>query len=446
MERLDPSGPRAESDSHARAHRGAAEALSVGVLGLGYVGLPLAVALSKHYRTLGFDIDAGRVAELAAGRDRTGEVAPAELSGTRLELTADPARFAGLDVYIVAVPTPVDHANRPNLGPLLGAAETIGRLIDGAKKPVIVFESTVWPGVTEELCGPAIERASGLTRGRDFFLGYSPERINPGDREHTVERIVKVVSGENPEVTARIAAVYDRMTSAGTFRAASIKTAEAAKVIENAQRDINIAFMNEITQIFSKLGISAHDVLEAAGTKWNFLPFRPGLVGGHCIGVDPYYLSHCAQSVGHLPRVILAGRAINDGMGTWLADTIHSRRASRTGKVLVLGLAFKPDVPDLRNSRVVDVVRRLAWLGHEVTIHDPLADPAEAEAEYGLKLESDMPEGAFDVVLPAVAHRAYRDLPTEALACRIAPGGLIADLHGIWRERVLPLEVDRWIP
>ena len=453
MERPNAQGALAESDAFARSgpedrspQSREARSLSVGVLGLGYVGLPLAVALAGHFRTLGFDIDRGRVEELAAGRDRTGAVERAELTRSKLEVTADRARFAGLDVYIVAVPTPVDHANRPDLTPLLSAAEMIGGLIDAAKQPIIVFESTVWPGVTEELCGPAIERASGLKRGKDFFLGYSPERINPGDREHTIDRIVKVVSGESADVTARVAAIYDPITSAGTFRAASIKTAEAAKVIENAQRDINIAFMNEITQIFSRLGVSTLDVLEAAGTKWNFLPFRPGLVGGHCIGVDPYYLSHCAQSVGHLPRVILAGRAINDAMGTWLADTIHSRRESRIGKVLVLGLTFKPDVPDLRNSRVVDVVRRLTWLGHEVIVHDPLADPAEAHAEYGLTLETELPEGPFDVVLAAVAHRAFHDLPTEALIRRAVPGGLIADLHGIWRERALPLELDRWIP
>jgi UDP-N-acetyl-D-galactosamine dehydrogenase len=301
------------------------------VVGLGYVGLPLAVALAAHVPTRGLDIDSTRIAELREGRDRTGEVDPARLAASSLALTDRPEDIAGADIYIVTAPTPVDDANRPDLAPLLAAAETVGRVIDKARAPIVVFESTVWPGVTEEVCGPAIERVAGLVRGRDFFLGYSPERINPGDREHSVDRIVKVIAGENEAVAARLADLYGRVTAGGTFTAASIKAAEAAKVIENAQRDINIAFVNEITQIFARLGISTLDVLDAAGTKWNFLPFRPGLVGGHCIGVDPYYLSHCAQSVGHLPRVVLAGRSTNDGMGTWLADTLHSRRASRTG-------------------------------------------------------------------------------------------------------------------
>jgi UDP-N-acetyl-D-galactosamine dehydrogenase len=422
-------------------------ALSIGVVGLGYVGLPLAVALARHFPTTGLDIDSTRVAELKQGRDRTGELDEATLRNSALSVTDSPDAVRGRDVYIVTAPTPVDDANRPDLGPLLAATESVARLIDPARPAIVVFESTVWPGVTEDVCGPAIERVSGLRRGEHFFLAYSPERINPGDREHSVERIVKVVAGENEAVTGKVADMYGRVTSAGTFRAASIRTAEAAKVIENAQRDINIAFMNEITQIFGKLGISALDVLEAAGTKWNFLPFRPGLVGGHCIGVDPYYLSHCAQSVGHLPRVILAGRAINDGMGMWVADTIHSRRASRTGRVLVLGLAFKPDVPDLRNSKVVDVVRRLEWLGHEVVVHDPLADPAAARHEYGIALAGDaLPPGPFDVIVAAVPHRAYRDLAITDLTGLARDGALLADLHGVWRGQDLPLGMDRWIP
>jgi UDP-N-acetyl-D-galactosamine dehydrogenase len=426
--------------------RNSAPALRVGVLGLGYVGLPLAVTLARHVYAVGYDIDSARIAELRSGHDRTGELTAERLRSVDLDYCDDPAGFAGLDIYIVTAPTPVDAANRPDLGPLLAASETVGRMIDGAKRPIIVFESTVWPGVTEDVCGPAIERASGLRRGVDFFLGYSPERINPGDREHTVDRIVKVVAGENEEVTERLANLYGRVTSAGTFKAASIKTAEAAKVIENAQRDINIAFMNEITQIFAKLGISSLDVLEAAGTKWNFLPFRPGLVGGHCIGVDPYYLSHCAQSVGHLPRVILAGRAINDGMGAWVADTIHSHRGSKAGRVLVLGLAFKPDVPDLRNSRTVDLVRRLEWLGHEVVIHDPLADPKAARHEYGLAMSREVPEERFDVVLCAVAHEDYRGWSAARIAALTSSDALVADLPGIWRDRVLPVELDRWVP
>ncbi len=419
---------------------------SIGVVGLGYVGLPLAVALARHFPTTGFDIDARRIDELREGRDRTGEIAQATLHDSALKVSADSEAIRGLDVYIVTAPTPVDDANRPDLSPLLSATESVARLIDATKPAIIVFESTVWPGVTEDICGPAIERVSGLKRGEHFFLAYSPERINPGDREHSVDKIVKVVSGENEAVIDRVAEIYGRVTTAGTFRAASIRAAEAAKVIENAQRDINIAFMNEITQIFGQLGLSALDVLEAAGTKWNFLPFRPGLVGGHCIGVDPYYLSHCAQSVGYLPRVILAGRAINDGMGIWVADTIHSRRKSRIGKILVLGLTFKPDVPDLRNSKVVDVVRRLEWLGHEIVVHDPLADPATAKREYRIALERELPGDRFDVIVAAVPHQSYRALAITDIAAHCTDGALLADLHGIWRGQNLPLGVDYWVP
>jgi UDP-N-acetyl-D-galactosamine dehydrogenase len=419
---------------------------TIAVIGLGYVGLPLAAALADHFATIGYDIDGGRIAELARGHDRTGEVPAERLTQSQLKVTSDPEAARGADVYIVTAPTPVDAANRPNLAPLLAATGTVATLLDAATSPIVVFESTVYPGVTEDLCGPLIERTSGLTRGTDFFLAYSPERINPGDREHGVERIVKVVSGESPEVTERVAQIYGRITSGGTFKAVSIRTAEAAKVIENAQRDINIAFMNEITQIFGKLGVSALDVLETAGTKWNFLPFKPGLVGGHCIGVDPYYLSHCAQSLGHLPRVILAGRAINDGMGTWLADTIHSLRGSRTGNVLVMGLTFKPDVSDLRNSKVADVVARLTWLGHKVTIHDPLASPQAAEREHGLALDPRALERCYDVVLAAVPHQAYRDMPDADVAALAADGALLADLHGLWRGRELRADLARWVP
>ncbi|HEV7660412.1 MAG TPA: nucleotide sugar dehydrogenase [Allosphingosinicella sp.] len=414
------------------------------VVGLGYVGLPLAVALADHFDVTGFDIDGARVAELRRGHDRTNEVDGDRLGRSPLALTDSAAEARGADLYIVTVPTPVDDANRPDLSPLLAATETVAGLIGKGRPTTIVYESTVYPGVTEEVCGPLIERAAGLVRGADFFLGYSPERVNPGDREHSIDRIVKVVAGENDAVTAQLAHVYGRMTTAGTFKARSIKTAEAAKVIENAQRDINIAFMNEITQIFAKLGLSTGDVLEAAQTKWNFLGFHPGLVGGHCIGVDPYYLSHCAQSLGHLPRVILAGRAINDGMGTWIADTIHSRRKSRTGKVLMLGLAFKPDVPDVRNSKVVDVVRRLAWLGHDITIHDPLVDPATAAREYGLSLDAGALDRRYDVIVAAVPHRQYRALSAAEVAGLGTEGALLADLHGLWRDGDFPVTMDRW--
>ncbi|MDP8913853.1 MAG: nucleotide sugar dehydrogenase, partial [Pseudomonadota bacterium] len=298
-------------------------------------------------------------------------------------------------------------------------------------------------GVTEDICGPLIERISGLKRGTDFFLGYSPERINPGDREHTVDRIVKVVAGENPEITDRLADIYGKVTSAGTFRAKSIKAAEAAKVIENAQRDINIAFMNEITQIFSRMDISIWDVLEAAGTKWNFLRFQPGLVGGHCIGVDPYYLSYRAQQLGQEPHVILSGRSINDGMGGWVAEQLHARRGT-SGSVLVMGLAFKENVPDLRNSRVIDVIRRLAELGHQVTVHDPLADPQEARHEYGIGLSPDGLSGTYDLVVVAVPHAAYAGLSDAEVAGLVAEGGLLADLKNLYGSRRLGENVSRW--
>ncbi|HEY5723651.1 MAG TPA: nucleotide sugar dehydrogenase [Allosphingosinicella sp.] len=411
------------------------------VVGLGYVGLPLAVALARSFRVTGLDIDQGRVDELRRGHDRTREVEAEALASSTLALTADPADCAGADVYIVTVPTPVDSANKPDLGPVIGATRSVAALLDPAKEPVIVYESTVYPGVTEEICGPLIEEISGLVRGRDFFLGYSPERINPGDREHTVDRIVKVVAGENPEVTDRLAELYGAVTTAGTFRAASIKAAEAAKVIENAQRDINIAFMNEITQIFSKLDISIWDVLAAAGTKWNFLPFQPGLVGGHCIGVDPYYLSHRAQQMGVDPNVILAGRSINDRMGAWVAERLHEKRG-KPGTALVLGLAFKENVPDLRNSKVIDVIRRLAELGHEVTVHDPLADSAEARHEYALDLDPDALDRSYDLVVVAVPHAEYGALADERVLALVAEGGLLADLKNLFRGRAL--QVERW--
>jgi UDP-N-acetyl-D-galactosamine dehydrogenase len=413
------------------------------VIGLGYVGLPLAVALARSFDVTGLDIDAARIGELKAGKDRTREVEPELLAASSVKLTDDPAACGGADIYIVTVPTPVDEANQPDLGPVVAATETAARLLDPAKRPIVVYESTVYPGVTDTICGPLIEKVAGLTRGRDFFLGYSPERINPGDREHTVDRIVKVVAGENPDVTERLAAVYGAVTSAGVFRAASIKAAEAAKVIENAQRDINIAFMNEITQIFAKLDISIWDVLEAAGTKWNFLRFQPGLVGGHCIGVDPYYLSYRAQQLGQEPDVILAGRSINDRMGRWVADQLHARRDG-PGSVLVMGLTFKENVPDLRNSRVIDVIERLKELGHEVTVHDALADPAQAKHEYGVALSADALAHRYDVVLVAVPHAAYDALGDRQVIGMIAEGGLLADLKNLYGARQLTGNFERW--
>ena len=419
------------------------QASSTVVVGLGYVGLPLAVALAEHGRVIGFDIDPGRVAELLEGVDRTREVDAERLTATTLELTSDPAHCAGADIYIVTVPTPIDADNRPDLTPLLAASRAIARWIDPAQRPTIVFESTVYPGVTEDVCGPEIERVGGLVRGRDFRLGYSPERINPGDRTHRVETIMKVISGEDPEVVEQLAGLYGAMTSGGVFRAASIKAAEAAKVIENAQRDINIAFMNEVAQIFGKLDLSIWDVLAAARTKWNFLPFEPGLVGGHCIGVDPYYLSHLAQSLGLHPQVVLAGRDTNDQMGAWIADRLHERRGGRTGRTLVMGLTFKENVPDLRNSRTADLVRRLTELGHDVSVSDSVADPEQARRDYGLPLVA-LGGGCFDLVVAAVAHDEYRSLTDEKLEQMVSPGGTLADLKGIWRDRVLVGEIDRW--
>ena len=414
------------------------------VVGLGYVGLPLAVALAKRYDVLGLDIDEGRVAELRRGHDRTREVEPDALKASSLVYSSSIEDGRGADTYIVTVPTPVDQANQPDLRPVLSATRALAAVLDPSRKPIVIYESTVYPGVTEDICGPEIERVSGLTRGQDFFLGYSPERINPGDREHTVDRITKVVAGENEAVLEALAEMYGAVTSGGTFRAASIKAAEAAKVIENAQRDINIAFMNEITQIFGKIGLSIYDVLDAAGTKWNFLKFQPGLVGGHCIGVDPYYLSFRAQQLGHDPQVILSGRAINNSMGDWIADEVHSRLNGKQGEILVLGLTFKENVPDLRNSRVVDVIRRLEWIGHKVTVHDPLADPTEAEHEYGINLDADALSRTYDAVVAAVPHAEYKEMGIAKAAELVVPGGLVADVKGMWRSENTPDGVRRW--
>jgi UDP-N-acetyl-D-galactosamine dehydrogenase len=416
--------------------------LRIVVIGLGYVGLPIAVALARRFEVVGFDTDETRVAELSKGHDRTREVEPAALGSSALALAGRPDDCSGADLYIVTVPTPVDDSKRPNLSAVLAATRMVASVIDPRRRPTIVYESTVYPGVTEDLCGPEIERSAGLQRGRDFRLGYSPERINPGDRQHTVDKITKVIAGEDEEVVALLATVYGAVTEGGVFRAASIKVAEAAKAIENAQRDINIAFMNEIAQIFSQIGVSVWDVLAAARTKWNFLPFEPGLVGGHCIGVDPYYLSHLAQQLGHDPQVILSGRNTNDGMGSWIADTLHSRRR-KAGTALVMGLTFKENVPDLRNSRSFDLVRRLQWLGHEVSVADPLADAGELERSFGLR-SAALDVGSWDLVIGAVAHREYRDLPDAQLQELVAPGGTLADLRGMWRNRSLDAGVDRW--
>ncbi len=416
--------------------------LPIAVVGLGYVGLPLAVALARHFPTIGYDVDPSRIAELRGGHDRTGEITAAVLSDSALTVTGEREAIAAAEIYIVTVPTPVDAQNQPDLRIVKEACASIGKML--AVGDIVVFESTVYPGVTEDICGPALAAASGLICGRDFFLGYSPERINPGDREHTVDKITKVVAGQTPAVLDRLADLYGQLTSGGVYRAQNIKTAEAAKVIENAQRDINIAFVNEVAAICQKLSLSAHDVLEAAGTKWNFLPFTPGLVGGHCIGVDPFYLAYQAQQLGHDPQIILAGRRLNDAMGEFIAGCIDEHM-SGPGQVLMLGLTFKENVPDLRNTKVVDVIAGLRNRGHTVVVHDSVADGAEAERLYGFPLRPSLAgQGGFDAVVGAVRHDEYLSLKAADLARLVREGGLIADIKGIWREKDRPADRHYW--
>ena len=413
------------------------------VVGLGYVGLPLAVALAKHGAVLGFDISSERIAELKRGYDRTAEISSEALASSELVFTDNPAEIDGGGVLIVTVPTPVGEDNRPDLSAVLAASDTVGRVLQPGA--IVVYESTVYPGVTEDVCGPALEAASGLTCGKDFFLGYSPERINPGDREHTVERITKIVAGQTPEVVERLAAIYGAINGGDIYRARDIRTAEAAKVIENAQRDINIAFVNEVAMILGRLNIDVQDVLDAANTKWNFLPFRPGLVGGHCIGVDPYYLAYAAEQVGHDPEIILAGRRINDGIGAYVAAGIDAAMGRKNGRVLVLGLTFKENVPDLRNTKVIDVISGLTSRGHRVDVHDPQADANEAKALYGLDLLPGL-DGAegYDAVIGAVQHDEYRHFEAADLIRFAAPEGVVADIKGMWRDMALPPELRRW--
>jgi len=406
----------------------------IAVVGLGYVGLPLAVEFGRRFDTLGYDVRAARVAELNAGHDSTREVVPEELQAAdRLQVTDDLDALRDADVYIVTVPTPIDAYKNPDFGPLYGASEAIGHVI--ARNAVVVFESTVYPGATEEECVPVIERVSGLKYNEDFFVGYSPERINPGDREHRVGGIVKVTSGSTPEVAEFVDALYRTIIHAGTHKASSIRVAEAAKVIENTQRDVNIALINELAILFARLGLDTEEVLKAAGTKWNFLPFRPGLVGGHCIGVDPYYLTHKAQAVGHHPEMILAGRRMNDGMGQYIVSRVIKlmlqRRLQIVGSnVLVLGLAFKENTPDLRNTRVVDIVRELRTYSAEVSVHDPNVDPVEAREEYDIELAGDgeLEPGRYDAVILAVAHQQFLDLGIEGVRRLLKPGGVLFDV------------------
>jgi len=410
----------------------------IAVIGLGYVGLPLAVGLAAHFDTVGFDVDRTRVAELKARHDRTGEVTAARLAEAGLKVFDDESALAsGIDIFIVTVPTPVDPENQPDLAAVVAASETVGRALGPGA--IVVYESTVYPGVTEDICGPALERVSGLFSGKDFFLGYSPERINPGDTKHTIDKITKVVAGQTEAVAATLRRVYGAVNGGDIFVAKDIRTAEAAKVIENAQRDINIAFINEIAIIFGRMGLSVYDVLDAANTKWNFLPFTPGLVGGHCIGVDPFYLAHAAESHGYDPRVILSGRRINDSMGLHVADRIDELLPGPS-KVLVLGITFKENVPDIRNSKVVDLIRRLQGWDHDVTVCDPLADPAETKAAYGIEIVGT-PAGPYDCVVGAVPHDAFKALKLDAV---LAKGGTVADLKSIWRGKAVPRGLRYW--
>lgn len=419
---------------------------SVSVVGLGYVGLPVAVSLARRGRVIAFDISHPRVEELREGRDHTGEVDPADLRRPDLFLTNDPEDLRKADFHIIAVPTPVDDANRPDLTPLISASRTVGRRLK--RGDIVVYESTVYPGATELECVPTLEAESGLRFGTDFTVGYSPERINPGDREHCFETILKVVSGSDARTLDVVAAVYGSVVKAGVHRAPTIAAAEAAKVIENTQRDINIALMNELAMIFQRLGIDTRDVLEAAGTKWNFLKFQPGLVGGHCIGVDPYYLTHRAEQVGIHPRVILAGRHINDDMGAFIAREVIkdlTRAGVSRPRIAVLGVTFKEDVPDIRNSRVVDIVRELESFGATVRVHDPLAAAAETRAEYGIDLIDLDDVGPVDAAVLATAHRSYREAGWSLPLKLLRDGrGLVADVKGLLDRAARPEGVRLW--
>jgi UDP-N-acetyl-D-glucosamine/UDP-N-acetyl-D-galactosamine dehydrogenase len=408
---------------------------NIAIIGLGYVGLPLAVEFGKHYPTMGFDINQARVSELSQGQDHTLEVSPEELKqATQLSFSSQLADLERANIYIVTVPTPIDKHRQPDLTPLIKASETLGKVI--RKGDIVIYESTVYPGATEDDCIPVIERVSGLTYNVDFFAGYSPERINPGDKEHRVTTIQKVTSGSTPEIAEQVDALYRSIITAGTYKASSIKVAEAAKVIENTQRDLNIALINELAVIFNKLGIDTEEVLLAAGTKWNFLPFRPGLVGGHCIGVDPYYLTHKAQSIGYNPEVILAGRRINDSMGRYviseLVKAMIKRRIHVSGaKVLVMGLTFKENCPDIRNTKVVDMLTELAEYGVQADVYDPWVDPAQAKHEYGITLVTEPNPASYDAAIVAVAHNQFRQLGISGIKALMKAEHVLYDLKYI---------------
>ncbi|SFJ47802.1 UDP-N-acetyl-D-galactosamine dehydrogenase [Desulfomicrobium apsheronum] len=427
----------------------ASGASEVAVVGLGYVGLPLAVALGDHFKVIGFDISRSRIEELQGGQDSTREVEPERLACARVEYTDDPARLAGAGVIVVAVPTPIDGNRKPDLRPVVGATATVGAHM--RKGCIVVYESTVYPGLTEEICVPLLEEKSGLTCGKDFTVGYSPERINPGDKVHTLESIVKVVAGQDKPTAELLDRFYASIVKAGVHRASSIKVAEAAKVIENTQRDLNIALMNELALIFDRMSIDTNEVLEAAGTKWNFLPFRPGLVGGHCIGVDPYYLTFKAESIGFHPQVILAGRRINDGMGKFIAEKtikamIDAGCLIKGARVGLLGLTFKENVPDLRNSRVEDIIHELSDYHVDVLVHDPLADTREASEEYGVDL-LPLPElRQLDALILAVSHAEFAQLDAARIGAMFKnPAcGIVIDVKGFLDRDALSREFKYW--
>ena len=416
--------------------------LRIGIVGLGYVGLPLAVEFGKKYPTVGFDINADRVAELEAGEDATLECSSEELAEAKhLSYTCSTDAVANCNFYVVTVPTPIGDSNRPLLTPLKMASQTLSGVIK--KGDIVVYESTVYPGATEEFCVPLLEKESGLKMNKDFFVGYSPERINPGDKEHRLPSILKVTSGSTPEVAEFVDQVYKSIITAGTHKASSIKVAEAAKVIENTQRDVNIALVNELAMIFERVGIDTEEVLEAAGTKWNFLPFRPGLVGGHCIGIDPYYLTYKAEQLGYHPQMILAGRRINDNMSLYVASQVIKKMLSRgmqplTSKVLILGLTFKENCPDLRNTKVIDIKKELETYGVEVEVHDPWVDAEEARQEYGFDLVADPEKGAYDGVIIAVAHDQFRALGAKGIRSFGKKGSVLYDIKYV----LTPDEVD----
>jgi UDP-N-acetyl-D-galactosamine dehydrogenase len=419
---------------------------SIAVIGLGYVGLPVAAALATAgQRVVGFDVSKQRIAALRTGVDASGELTPEALGQARLTVSEDSAALRGTTFFIVTVPTPVDREHRPDLGPIAAACRTIGQHL--SRGAIVVFESTVFPGCSEEFCAPILEEASGLSCGSDFTVGYSPERINPGDRLHTLDKIVKVVAGQDPPTLERIVAVYSTIVPAGLHHAPSIKVAEAAKVIENIQRDLNIALINELAMIFDRIGIPTRDVLAAAATKWNFLNFTPGLVGGHCIGVDPYYLTAKAESVGYHPEVILSGRRINDGMGRFVAQKTIKLMAQAgmnlaAARIGVLGLTFKENVPDIRNSKVVDIITELRAFGHEPLVHDPLAEPEAVHDEYRLVLSALEQFQALDALIIAVGHKAYRD--TSRLLAMVRSGGVIVDVKGLLDRSDVPKGIRYW--